>query len=78
MNLKQDKILCTTTMVDLRRVLWLEINDLRNGKSTPHRANALSKLAAQILDSTRLEIQNKWTRLLNAKDVEKLPKELEL
>lgn len=55
------------TVSDLRRVLWKELEELTNGRSTIHRSNAVAKLAAQILDSVRLEVQNKWTNLVQLK-----------
>jgi hypothetical protein len=60
--------LSKVTASDLRKVLWQELADLRDGTSTPNRANAVSKLASQILDSVRLEVQSKWTRLISAQE----------
>lgn len=41
----------------LRAVLFDELEALRNGKSTPHRAVAVAQLAAQIVRSARLDIE---------------------
>lgn len=52
------------TLNELREALWKELEDLREGRSTIRRSNAISKLAQQILDATRLEIQTKWTNVI--------------
>ena len=57
---------------DLRKKLWLELEDLRSGNSSIQRANAVSKLASQILDSIRLEVQYKWTDLSRFPKTQKL------
>lgn len=41
----------------LRDALFDEMDALREGKSTPHIAGAMSKLAVQIINSVRLEIE---------------------
>lgn len=56
--------LAAVTLEDLREVLWKELDDLREGKTTIRRSNAVAKLAQQILDSARLEIQTKWTHVI--------------
>jgi hypothetical protein len=43
------------TSVGLRDMLFDEIDALRAGKSDPQRAQAISKLAAQILASAKIE-----------------------
>lgn len=40
----------------LRETLFQELDDLRNGNSTPSRAGAAAKLAVQIINSARIEI----------------------
>lgn len=40
----------------LREYLFHEIEMLQEGKTTPQRANAVSKLASQIIDSARVEV----------------------
>lgn len=42
----------------LRDVLFDEIDALRNGNSNPSRATAMSKVAAQIINSVRIEIEH--------------------
>lgn len=59
-DIKQAQI----TSMDLRNTLWLELEALREGRSSVQKANAVSKLAAQILDSVRIEVQAKWTYLM--------------
>jgi hypothetical protein len=44
------------TSVGLRNALFDEIDALRRGDGDPHRAMAVSRLAATILDSVRLEV----------------------
>lgn len=46
----------TTTIRDL---LFKEMEDLANGKSDIKKAKAMTKISAQIIYSTRLEIENK-------------------
>jgi hypothetical protein len=41
----------------LRQALFQEIDLIRSGRSTPTRANSVSKLAAGVLDSMRLEME---------------------
>lgn len=41
----------------LRDALFDEMDNLREGKTTPHIAAAMSKLAVQIINSVRLEIE---------------------
>ena len=41
---------------DLREVLFDEIDQLRSGKSNPQRATALSKIATNIINTARLDI----------------------
>lgn len=41
----------------LRDALFDEMDSLRDGKTTPHIASAMSKLAVQIINSVRLEIE---------------------
>lgn len=40
----------------LRDALFDEMDSLREGKTTPHIASAMAKLAVQIINSVRLEI----------------------
>ena len=56
------------TSLGLRDVLFEEIDALRTGESNPARASAVSKLAVQIVNSTKLELD--YQRLI--KDDEKL------
>lgn len=49
----------------LRDALFDELNSLRQGKSTPQKARAMSLLARDIIDSIRVQIQ--YARLLNDK-----------
>ena len=44
------------TTNDLRQILFDEMEDLRNGNSTPNQATAVSKLATNIINSASLEI----------------------
>lgn len=44
------------TSADLRTMLFEEMRDLRSGASTPQRAVAVAKLAAQIVSSIRAEV----------------------
>jgi len=41
----------------LRDALFDEMDALREGKTTPHISSAMSKLAVQIINSVRLEIE---------------------
>jgi hypothetical protein len=41
----------------LRDALFDEIENIRNEETTPQRANALSKLAAQIISTVNMEIE---------------------
>lgn len=45
------------TTKGLCNVLFDELDLLRNGKSNPHRAAAVAKLAVQIINTKRLEIE---------------------
>lgn len=42
----------------LREYLFHEIEQLQEGRTTPQRANAISKLASQIIDSARVEVMH--------------------
>lgn len=44
------------TSVGLRNALFDELDGLRNGSSNANRANAVAKIAAQVLETVRLEI----------------------
>ena len=44
-------------MKKLRGILFAELKDLRCGKSTPEKANAVSKVAAQIVYSKRVDVE---------------------
>lgn len=55
--------LAKKTAQDLRNLLWEELDKLVTGQSSPAKANSVSRLACQILDSVRLEIQNRWAQL---------------
>lgn len=41
---------------DLREVLFKEIDDLRSGQATAKRATALSKIATNIINTARLDL----------------------
>jgi hypothetical protein len=43
----------------MKSILMDELNSLISGKTTIERANAVSKLSAQAIYATRLEIENK-------------------
>lgn len=45
------------TAEGLRDALFDEINALRNGKTSPQKARAVSLLASHIIDSIRVQIQ---------------------
>ncbi len=45
------------TSESLREILFAEIQSLRDGKSDATRAGAISKLAAQIIESARADIE---------------------
>lgn len=49
---------CVINTQDLRRILFEEIGDLRNGKSSPQRAVAVSKLATNIINTAVLDIKS--------------------
>ena len=42
---------------DLREILFRELRDLRDGSSNPQRAQAVAKLAGQIVASVRMEVE---------------------
>lgn len=46
------------TSLGLRDTLFDEIDMLRDGTSTPQRATAISKIATQIVQTVRLEIEH--------------------
>lgn len=46
------------TAEGLRDALFEEINALRAGKSTPQKARVIANLAAQVIDSMRVQIQH--------------------
>ena len=50
-------------MTKLREILFKEIDSLRSGHSTVERANSVSKLAAQIVYSTRMDIEEDRLKL---------------
>ena len=43
--------------VGLRETLFNELDELRNGRSNPQRASAAAKLAVQIINSAKMEIE---------------------
>ena len=43
--------------VGLRETLFSELDALRDGKSNPQRASAAAKLAVQIINSAKMEIE---------------------
>jgi hypothetical protein len=45
------------TSSDLRNILFEEIDQLRAGKSDANRANAVAKLASQIVSSAKLDFE---------------------
>ena len=45
------------TSLGLRNALFDELDALRDGKSNPQRASAMSKLAVQIINSVRMDIE---------------------
>jgi len=53
------------TSVGLRNALFDEIDALRRGDGDPERAIALSKIAATIIDTVRVEIQYRKSGLLD-------------
>ena len=50
--------------VGLRETLFHELDELRNRNSNPQRASAAAKLAVQIINSAKLEIE--FQRSVNA------------
>ncbi len=50
------------TTKGVRQVLFEEMEAMRNGKSSPTRANAMTKLAMSIVESMRLEMQHESHR----------------
>ena len=55
------------TSEDLRDVIFRSIDDVRDGKITPHQARAVADLSKQLIDSGRLDLER--ARLLNADEV---------
>jgi hypothetical protein len=47
----------TRSSEGLRNTLFEELDMLRNGQSTPLRANAVGKLAAQVIEAARLDLE---------------------
>lgn len=45
------------SLTTLRDILFNELNDLRDGKSTTQKAIAVSKLSAQVIYSFRVEVE---------------------
>ena len=43
--------------IGLRETLFSELDELRNGRSNPQRASAAAKLAVQIINSAKMEIE---------------------
>jgi len=58
-NEQTNKLVITTkrSSQGLREMLFDELDNIRNGKSNPQRANAITKASAVILDSAKLEVQ---------------------
>lgn len=52
-----NKNITVRTTKGLRDALFDELDSLSSGKSTPHIASAKAKLAVQIINTTRLEIE---------------------
>lgn len=46
------------TSLGLRDALFDELDALREGKTNPNRANAMAKLAVQIINSVKIEIDH--------------------
>jgi hypothetical protein len=45
------------TSLGIREMLFEELDALRNGKSSPQRANALAKISSQILSTVKTELE---------------------
>jgi hypothetical protein len=56
MSTRTKEVTTERTTSGLIDMLFSEIDLLRNGKSNPHRASALAKLAVQVINTARLEI----------------------
>lgn len=54
--MKTDKTISPRTLTELRDILFDELDGLRAGTVSPHRARATAALSFQILDSVRVEI----------------------
>lgn len=67
----------TRTSSGLRDVLFLEIEALRSGECEPNRAMATAKLAQQIINSVRVEIEFATKFQTEGKD-SKMPPALQL
>ena len=55
--MNQDVRTTERTSAGLCEALFEEFDLLRNGKSDPHRASAVAKLAVQIINTKKLEIE---------------------
>ncbi len=56
-NLDTNVIRIERTAKGLRNALFDEMDALRDGRSNPHRATAMSKLSAQVTNLVRTEIE---------------------
>lgn len=54
---KKDTKMTQRTSKGLRDILFDEIDLLRSGESTPHRAHAVAKLASGIVETVSLEME---------------------
>lgn len=52
----ENTALVSRTSAGLRDALFDELDGLRNGSSNPARANAVAKLAGQVVDTVRMEM----------------------
>lgn len=55
------------TSEDLRDVIFKSIEDVRQGRITPHQGRAVADLSKQLIDSGRLDLEH--ARLLEKKEV---------
>lgn len=53
---KNQKTIIGRNIWALRDVLFDEIENLQNGKSNPQKAQAVARLAAQIIESAKVEV----------------------
>jgi len=57
MSRKSTEVVTEQSTIGLRETLFNELDELRAGRSNPQRASAAAKLAVQIINSAKMEIE---------------------